>query len=309
MSKIRRSRLLFCALLGAGALGTSLINTPPAAAQAAPKSQPPVAVKPIPSIDEERGITEPSEMSELAFALPGVVIEVPVKLGNVVKKGQMLAQQDESVEKAELIVRMQEKQEAILQITAADKEFAAKTVAFNRQDELIKKNGLTSKTEWESAKLEMEIAKVRGDLAKETVKKTDAQIEEQQIKINLKKLLAPYDGIIKKIDADRGETGDPQKPAMVIVNNDPLWVKVDLVSDKAKNLKLGQELQVRYGDETEWHPAKVIFLDPVVDAASNTRIVRLEMQNKANRESGLEVYVKLPGTEAGGTAAAARANQ
>jgi len=106
MSKIRRSRLLFCAaLLGAGALGTSLINTPPAAAQAAPKSQPPVAVKPIPSIDEERGITEPSEMSELAFALPGVVIEVPVKLGNVVKKGQMLAQQDESVEKAELIVR------------------------------------------------------------------------------------------------------------------------------------------------------------------------------------------------------------
>jgi len=293
MSKLRRrrQRLVLCAtLLGAAAFGTGLFHTD--TAQAANRPAPAKAA--AQAEDEERGITEPSEMSELAFALPGVVIDVPVKTGNVVKKGQLLAQQDESVEKAELIVRMQEKQEALLQITAAEKEFAQKTVAFDRQDKLLKSNNLTSKTEWEQAKLDMEIAKVRGDLAKETVKKTDAQIEEQQIKISLKKLLAPYDGIVKKIDADRGETGDPQKPAMVIVSNNPLWVKIDMPSGKAKNLKLNQPLQVRYEDETEWHSAKVIFLDPVVDAASNTRIVRLEMQNEPDRESGLQVLVKLP---------------
>lgn len=309
MSKaIRRQRLILCAaLLGAGAFGTSLIHSTPIMAQAA--NRPAQAAKSgAPLEDEERGITEPSEMSELAFALPGVVIDVPVKLGDVVKKGQLLAQQDESVEKAELIVRMQEKQEALLQITAAEKEYATKTVAFNRQDDLVKKN-LTSKTEWETAKLDMEIAKVRGDLAKETVKKTDAQIEEQQIKISLKKLVAPYDGIVKKIDADRGETGDPQKPAMIIVSNNPLWVKIDLASEKAKHLKLGQELQVRYGDEAQARKAKVIFLDPVVDAASDTRIVRLEMENADNRESGLQVLVKLPQVERTSTAVAAPADK
>jgi RND family efflux transporter MFP subunit len=296
---------LCAALLGAGALGTSLVHTPTATAQAANRSAlSAAAAKTAQAENEERGITEPSEMSELAFALPGVVIDVPVKLGNVVKKGQLLAQQDESVEKAGLIVRLQEKQEALLQITAAEKEYATKKVVFERQDKLLKSNNLTSQTEWETAKLDMEIAKVRGDLAKETVKKTDAQIEEQQIRIDLKKLVAPYDGIVKKIDADRGETGDPQKPAMVVVSNNPLWVKIDMPSEKAKHLKLGQELEVRYDGEAQAAKAKVIFLDPVVDAASDTRIVRLEMQNEANRESGLQVLVKLPAADRTSTAVA-----
>lgn len=295
MSKIHRKRLVAgAALLCAGALGSSLVHVPFASAQQAGR-QPAGAVKAaaLPAAEgEEQAITEPSKSSELAFALPGVVVEVPVKPGDVVKKGQLLAKQDESVEQAELLVRMQEKAEAVLQITASGKEYAAKKVNFERQDRLLKSNNLTSQTEWETAKLEMEIAQVRGDLAKETVKKTDAQIREQQIKVELKHLLSPFDGIVKKVDADLGETGDPQKPAMVVVSNSPLWVKVDMESAKAKNLQLGAPFLVRYADESEWQPAKVIFLDPVVDAASDTRIVRLEMDNQANRPSGLQVYVK-----------------
>ena len=44
------------------------------------------------------GITKPSEERKLAFALPGVVADVAIKDGDVVKKGQILASQDDRQE-------------------------------------------------------------------------------------------------------------------------------------------------------------------------------------------------------------------
>src|SRR4051794_39098764 len=53
--------------------------------------------------DEERGKTAPSkEVDQIGFSVPGLVSEVTVKEGDVVKKGQVLAKLDTSVEQAEL---------------------------------------------------------------------------------------------------------------------------------------------------------------------------------------------------------------
>ncbi len=73
-----------------------------------------------------------------------------------------------------------------------------------------------------------------------------------------------------------------------------LNVEVSMPSARARALKVGQALDVRYQDEEKWMTAKVTFLTPYADAASGTRRVRLEMRNEANREAGLPVYVKLP---------------
>src|SRR4051794_27780161 len=49
----------------------------------------------------EPGITKPYEERKLQFNQPGVVMEVKVKPGDPIKVGQVLAQQDISVELAE----------------------------------------------------------------------------------------------------------------------------------------------------------------------------------------------------------------
>ena len=69
-------------------------------------------------------------------------------------------------------------------------------------------------------------------------------------------------------------------------------------------------MQVRYVAEDKWMPAEVQYLQPVVRAGSQTRMVRLQLPNPEDRPAGLEVYVKLPdgsvasGPEAGGDSAA-----
>ena len=42
----------------------------------------------------------------------------------------------------------------------------------------------------------------------------------------------------------KGEVVDPQRPAMVLVKNDPLWVHVHLPSAQSSQLKIGQDLGV-----------------------------------------------------------------
>jgi hypothetical protein len=61
-----------------------------------------------------------------------------------------------------------------------------------------------------------------------------------------------------------------------------------------RKLKLDQELEVRYEDQTEWQPAKVIFIGKQGDGGSDTHLVRLELPNTDNRAAGSKVLVKLP---------------
>jgi multidrug resistance efflux pump len=118
------------------------------------------------------------------------------------------------------------------------------------------------------------------------------------VKVVQKKLLAPISGIVSKVELHPGEGTDLTKPAGIqIVQNDPLWVEVDIPWQKADALRMGQTLDVRYtdpADRGEWMQAKVIAMSPIADAASNQRPVRLELPNKNLRESGLQVQVKLP---------------
>jgi hypothetical protein len=52
-------------------------------------------------------------------------------------------------------------------------------------------------------------------------------------------------------------------------------------------------------DPNTWLTAKVIYLDPQVDAASDTETVRLELNNDANVRSGLALNVQFSPEEIG----------
>jgi multidrug efflux pump subunit AcrA (membrane-fusion protein) len=122
----------------------------------------------------------------------------------------------------------------------------------------------------------------------------DAQ--KQEIKIDQEKIVAPFDGIVQKLNVEKGEMADPQNRdgALTVVKNDPLWVEMHLPTAAALRLQPNEILQVRYADHGEWKPAKVILLDPQADAASDTERVRLELPNPTQQVSGLQVQVKLP---------------
>ena len=129
-----------------------------------------------------------------------------------------------------------------------------------------------------------------------------ADVDVQAMEIRKMQLFSPVDGAVKELNIQEGEIVDPNKPdgALTLVTNDPLWVEVKVSSAQAAKIKQGDIAMVAYqNDVNNWMKAKVIYLDPEVDAASDKETVRLELNNDSNNRSGLWVNVRLP-SESGG---------
>ena len=253
------------------------------------------------------GHTAPVEKREQNFDVPGVVDKVLVKEGDTVKAGQLIAQQNTSADEARLhSVQLVAASE--LEVEAEQAQLAKDQVDLVRKGELIKQAAIAP-SEYEEAKLAVTIDQLKTDHAKEDHAKAQFDVAEQKAKIIQKQLFARVDGVVSQISTHEGELADTQHPAITIVKNDVLYVEVDLPADVVNRLKIAgltTPLPVRYideGDKAVWHEAKIHFIKPEADAASNFVHLQLEMPNPDLRSAGLQVMVKLPDNVAGSGAA------
>jgi len=105
---------------------------------------------------------------------------------------------------------------------------------------------------------------------------------------------SPVDGRVESIETSVGDITDPQRPVISVVQNDPLKVQFFLPIAQANKLKVGADAQVRYPGEATWFPGKVMVKSPLADPASDTQEIDIEMKNADQRDSGMQVQVRLP---------------
>ncbi|HEX4793063.1 MAG TPA: efflux RND transporter periplasmic adaptor subunit [Humisphaera sp.] len=288
MSHIASLRLLAAVAFG----GLVALGSQPAPAQAVD-----------PSAGIYRGFTKPSEQRGLNFNVPGVVMKVHVKEGDFVKKGTLLAEQDDRVE-VEHAKGIKIEANSKLQIVAAqaeldEKEFelGIKKAAFDKQTKIGKSMYFgATETEVRQAELDKAISEARQKLAVEQNEKSNFELAEENAKIEQKKLFATTDGIIQAINVHEGEltSNDPRTPAIEMVNNEPLFIEIDLPIKIADALKLNQKLQVRY-DDTSAKPmtAEIVFFKPTADPATQQQHIRLQLENPDHMRSGHVVLVRV----------------
>jgi len=241
------------------------------------------------------GLTKPYEERKLQFNQPGVVMEVKVKPGDAIKEGQVLAQQDISVEQAEREGTMIEATSTV-QEEYAKSDQALNEQKFKKQESLFKTH-TASYFEVEEARLAIEKSKASVKISVEERAKATAKIKSIDARIALKTLKSPINGFVQQIDTGVGEVGgiDQQKSSMVVVQNDPLKADVYVPIRDANRLKVGQTLQFRYTDEdgAPWQPAKILTMLPVANQGSQTRWLVLELPNPNNKPAGLNIEVRL----------------
>jgi len=242
--------------------------------------------------DEERGFTVPSDEREIAFPVQGLISEVTVKNGDTVKAGHVLATLDTEVEKAAL-AKEEYSYKSTVQNRAAVAQRDLAKVELDRVQKMFT-NTAASQEELDKAKVELLIAELKIELAKEETEKSRLEIAKIKKQIERMRVVSKFNGVARKVDAAAGEVADPQKPSITIVSNDPLWVEVKLPIRITTAMKVGDAMQVRYILEQNWIAGKVVFFDPVADATTGTQLIRVEIPNKENRRSGYEMAVKLP---------------
>jgi RND family efflux transporter MFP subunit len=195
-------------------------------------------------------LIEPNMSVELATSVSGIVKVVNVDRGDLIRTGQVLAQLEAEVEKANVARER------------ARAEFAAKK--YHRMRELYKEQ-MVSAQQMEEAKADSELAA--------------AELQKAIEMLNQRTVYAPFNGVVVDRFVSPGELVESKKVLKVAQIN-PLSVEVIAPISMLGEFQFGGKVRVvPEGPITGPYEAKVKLVDRVVDAASGSFRVRLALPN------------------------------
>ena len=220
-------------------------------------------------------LVEPFLEVNLASGIPGLLGEVLVERGDSVTGNQVLARLRSDVERANL------------DLVRARAAFAARRV--ERNEEMYRKQ-MISIHEKDEIETQSELLKL--------------EVKEVEERLKLRTIRSPIDGVVVKLFYSPGEFVQ-EETILSIAQINPLRVEVVVPVRLYGRVKVGMKAKV------EWEAplghvrtATVTVVDPVVDAASGTVGIRLELPNpkKDRLPAGTKCWVEFPDGEAGNSA-------
>jgi RND family efflux transporter MFP subunit len=220
---------------------------------------------------------QPSQIVPVGTAVPGVVESISVERGDVVKRGQVVVQLRAGVERASLAVaRERATQMGETVVAKGTQELAQREL--ERANELFAQN-FVSKTYLDKQLAEAKVAGGRTDQAGERRKLSTREVDLAQAQLALRTIRSPLSGVVVERLAAPGEYVE-QKPVLRIATIDPLRVDVLVPAAAFGQVEVGQTAAVA---PELFNRASVVAtvktVDRLIDAASNTFRVRLELPN------------------------------
>lgn len=173
--------------------------------------------------------------------------KIYVDVGDVVRRGQLLVQMDESsLQQLKLQIENQK-------------------VEFNRTDQLYKVGG-ASKAEWDNAKMQLDINETAYRNMRENTR-----------------LTSPVSGVVTARNYDDGDMAGTS-PILTIETLAPVKMLIHVSEPHYPQVKKGMSVSVRvdtYGEEE--FPGKVSIVYPTIDPNTHTFPVEITLSNRDNR--------------------------
>jgi len=240
-----------------------------------------------------KAITNPSADVTLSFVQPGCIAKVYFKEGDPVKAGQVLVQQDDAVEQAQL-AQLEAASQDTTQIQASEAALAQRRVDLKKLETAAERKAATE-LEVEHARLSVKMAELSLQLAKFEHEQAKRKYNEAVLGIERMSLKSPIDGRIEEIHVEAGESVNVLADVVRVVQIDPFWIDVPVPLAKGMALSFGKTAKVEFPDPGKVSiEGSIIYVAAVADAASSTLRVRIEVPNKSNRPAGEHVEVVFP---------------
>lgn len=230
---------------------------------------------------EFKGLIEPYMTVKVGSGVRGILATVNVDRGDIIKEGQVLATLQSGVEKATMeLARTRAKLEA--SIKAKQERSAYSERQQQRVVELYKKEALPFE-KMDEAATNRKLAELEVLEAVENKRLAEMELKQAIEVVKRMKILSPVKGVVVERFLSPGEFVEDQ-PILELAQTDPLNVEVILPVNMLGSVKVGMQAEIipeaPVGGN---HSAKVKIVDRVVDAASGTFGVRLEMPNPKYR--------------------------
>jgi RND family efflux transporter MFP subunit len=247
----------------------------------------PVPVETVPvsrqTLDEViggSGAIEPPETVQLTTQLTAQVLEVPVKIGDVVKKGDLLVRWDDRLIQATV-------QAGRDFVDASNIRIKNETRNVERQTALQKKN---MGTPVDLEKSEMALADAKESLAKATVSLQQAEIDLEHVK-----LTAPVDAVLLERTVNPSEFTHRDQPIMKLGSINTVLMAAKMTEEKVHSVQLGLPAEASFpAFPGEVFHGKVFKIDPNIDPITRTFTAYVEIENPDFRlKPGLSGFARV----------------
>jgi RND family efflux transporter MFP subunit len=238
---------------------------------------------------EYDGLIEPYVVVDIGAPAEGIVDQVSVDRSSLVKTGQILVSMESSVERAVLAkAKAMVTFDAEISLQNTQLAFAKRTAdRFKRLDAIASFDKDQAATEIIRVRHRLEQAREKRTLAKFELRKAQAMVNRCSIK-------SPISGVVVERYVSPGEYIDGQ-PLLRVAQIDPLRVEVIVPAQVFGRITPGMTATIvpelaEYGEQI----ATVTSVDKLIDAASSTFGVRLELPNAEQMmPSGLRCLVRF----------------
>ena len=208
-----------------------------------------VEIKDISETVSGTGIVKPVKTVTIMSEVMGRIVELPVKEGDIVKKGDLLCKIDDKNLRNDVLRLKAElkRQKLILEQLKVDLEQSERE--FNRKKRLFK-SGILSKDEFEKAENAFNNKRLTVEQQRFYLKQTKANLDKAIENLSKTRIVAPIDGKITSLKKEVGEQviqgtiNNPGSVIMVLSDMDRLELEVDVNEVDAVLLKDGMPADI-----------------------------------------------------------------
>lgn len=199
---------------------------------------------------------------------PGAVQSVPVRVGQHVSKGQVLAVLDAAAVEQ--------------QIKGVDAQLTLYKSIYERQQKLWEQN-IGTEVQLMSAKAQYEA----------TQKQKSALVAQR----DMYKIIAPISGVVDAVDVRQGEIANPGFKGIRIVNTDKLKAEANLGETNIGKVHTGDKVILVLPDINDSISTKLTYVSQAVDPSSRAFMVQVLLGNNKKLHPNMSCVMKIAGYE------------
>jgi membrane fusion protein (multidrug efflux system) len=211
-----------------------------------------------------QGKVDGDENITYSAKVPSVVTKINVKVGQNVRAGQIMAELDTKVAKA--------------QLESAQKQYELANTVYEKRKAL-----------WDQ-KVGSEIEFLQAKNAKESLEKT---IQSAKEGLDMYYIKADYSGTVDIVNLKVGQSAAPGAPAITVVNPDKLKIEAKLSEVYSNSVKQGDEVNARFPDIDKNVKAKVTYSSKSIDVMSRTFNVEIALPNDNDLRPNMVAELKI----------------
>ncbi len=191
------------------------------------------------------GSAQSSKESKVSFKVSGTLNRLNVKVGDVVRKGQLIAKVDQTDYSVQYQQSVANNKSSETQIQSAKSQMINSRATYQRIEKLYE-NGSVSISEFEQAKSGLELAEASYNAAIAQSNASEKQVESAQNQVRYSSLLAPFSGVITAVMVEENELVGSGTPIATISAMGNPEISVGIPEIFISKIKKNQKVEIAF---------------------------------------------------------------